>query len=326
MTQRFFLEEFQWSTVDAHDDDDEIIKFQVRCLGVYFEIQYRPHNLSLSPNLLEQHCSSLSIMRACEVGDNRDAEKALQEIHRLKKPFEELMAELAPNPPPSHNRLSDYLYPPLLILEAKAPAQDRVIIQPYLKGELPRQMRWPGGRYISTWGDWLRSMRCFTSNQIQLISTSSDPEKHPCIRGPTKVIAGDGTVCYYKDLPPWASAVSKVAKGEQWVHMQIPAAIKAKKLRSDIRICRLHGLVVDDDRTVLQHWFCASEEELLSKWNNDGRDDWTPEQYANQDFGMKRLVGMLIHYIENKGTLEEIAPWSDCLDEDRYCYRARGPC
>ncbi|KAF7904194.1 hypothetical protein EAF00_001528 [Botryotinia globosa] len=202
-------------------------------------------------------------------------------------------------------------------LLAIAPAQDSNIIQPHFKGELPRQIRWPEGRYISTWGDWLKSTKCFTSDQIQLISTSSDPEKHPCIRGPTKVIAADGTTCYYKDSPPWASAVSKVTKGEQWIHMQIPAAIKAKKLHPDIRICRLHSVIVDDDREVLQHWFRATQEKLLAKWRNDGSDDWTPEQYANPNFSMKRMVGILIHYIENKGTLQEISPWSDCLDENR---------
>jgi serine/threonine protein kinase len=30
-----------------------------------------------------------------------------------------------------------------------------------------------------------------------------------------------------------------------------------------------------------------------------------------------RLVGLLLTYIENKGTLKDVAPWSDCINEDR---------
>lgn len=318
MMQRFFFTGFQWSTIEPHDDDDEIIKFQVRCFGAEFEIQYRPRNLSLSPYLLEQHYSSLALMRVSEMGDNRDHERALEEIHRLKKPFEELMTKLAPNPLPSTDYLSDYLYAPLLILEAKAEAQDSTIIQPHFKGQIPRQILLPAGQGISTRDDCLlKSMKCFSSRQIRLIPTSSDPEQHPCLRGPTKVIAGDGTVCYYKDLPPWSTPLERLSRGQSWIHMEIPAAIKAKKLRSDIRICQLHSVVVDDDCEVLQHWFVATKEEIVAKWQNDGFDIWTPEQYADLNNSKKRLVGMLLHYIENKGTLEEIAPWSDCLDENR---------
>jgi serine/threonine protein kinase len=29
------------------------------------------------------------------------------------------------------------------------------------------------------------------------------------------------------------------------------------------------------------------------------------------------LVGLLLTYIENKGTLGDVAPWSDCTNEDR---------
>ncbi|KAJ8063442.1 hypothetical protein OCU04_008660 [Sclerotinia nivalis] len=319
MTQRFFFTEFQWSTIEAHhDDDDEIIKFQVRCFGAEFEIQYRPQNLSLSPCLLKQHHSSLAIMRANEVRDNRDREKALEEIHRLKKLFEELMVKLAPNPLPSTDYLSDYLYAPLLILEAKAEAQDSTIIHPHFKGEFPRQIRLPAGQGMSTRDDsLLKSMKCSSSRQVRLISTSSDPEQHPCLRGPTKVIAENGTICYYKDLPPWLTPLGRLRRGRPWIHIEIPAAIAAKKLRPDIRICQLHSVIVDDDCEVLQHWFVATKKEIVAKWENDGFDIRTPEQYADLSHSKKRLVGMLLHYIENKGTLEEIAPWSDCLDKSR---------
>ncbi|CAD6442366.1 713e0eec-ffbb-4749-886f-a37cc987178a [Sclerotinia trifoliorum] len=311
MMQIFFLESFQWSGIGEHDD--ELIKFQIRCFGAKFEIQYTLQNLSLSPNLLEQYQSSLAIMRACEVGDNRDGDKAFEEILRLKKPFEELIIELAPNPPPSCNQLSDYLYPPFLILEAKAAAQDSTIIQPHFKGQLPRQIRFPAGEYISPPLDWLNLVKSSTSQQIQLVP-SPDLEQHPCLRGPGKVIAEDGALCYYKELP----SLSAVAEAKSWIHIQIPAAIEAKKLRSDIRICRLHSVVVDDDREVLQHWYSATEKDLVDEWRGDISDDWTPEEYADPNFDIRRVVGILLHYIDSKGTLEQIVPWSDCLDEHRH--------
>ncbi|KAF7856812.1 hypothetical protein EAF04_009575 [Stromatinia cepivora] len=273
MTQRFFFEGFQWSTIEEHDDDDEIIKFQVRCFGAEFEIQYRPQNLSLSPYLLEQHYSSLALMRANEIGDNRDAEKALEEIHRLKKPFEELMTQLAPDPLPSIDYLSDYLYAPRLLLQAIAATQDSTVIQPHFKGQLPRQIVLPPGQSMCARDkELIKSIKHSSSRQVQLIPTSSDPEQHPCIRGPTKVIAADGAVCYYKDLPPWLTPVGTLRRGGSWIHMEISAAIKAKKLRPDIRICRLHSVVVDDDCENLQHWFIAPKEELVTKWADDGYD------------------------------------------------------
>ncbi|EDO01724.1 hypothetical protein SS1G_04199 [Sclerotinia sclerotiorum 1980 UF-70] len=227
MAQRFFFESFQWSTIEASDDDDELIKFHVRCFGAHFQIQYRLHDLSLSPYLLKQFQDSLTLMKICELGDNLDAERALEEIHRLRQPFEELMIKLAPNPPPSYDYLSDYLYLPILILEAIATTQSSTAVQPNFKGELPRQSRVPIGQHISIWGHWL-------------------------------------------------------------------------------------NVIIDDDREVLQHWPRPSKEDLYKKWGRDGCfQDWTDEQYADPNFDLKRLVGMLVYYIDNKGTLEEIAPQSD---------------
>ncbi|ESZ91661.1 hypothetical protein SBOR_7959 [Sclerotinia borealis F-4128] len=274
MKQVFFLEGFQWSEIDAHHDD-EIIKFQIRCFGASFEIQYKFHNLSPSPNLLEQFRSSLAIMRAYETGDNLDAERASEEILCLKKPFEKIMIELAPTSSPSlSHHLSDYLYSPLLMLEAIATTRDSIIIEPHFKGQLPRQIRFPAGQYIPTSADWLDLVKSSTSQQIRL-PISSNLEQHPCVRGPTKVIAEDGAICYYKELPQWLSPLSTVTEAKPWIHTQIPAAIEAKKLHSDIHICRLHSVIIDDDRKVLQHWVRATEKDLIDIWENDGSDDWT---------------------------------------------------
>ncbi|KAJ5723074.1 hypothetical protein N7488_001109 [Penicillium malachiteum] len=65
---------------------------------------------------------------------------------------------------------------------------------------------------------------------------------------------------------------------------------------ADTPICHLHGLIIDNDEDSLPHWPLDSDEEVCSG---------------------TRLVGLLLTYIENKGTLENVAPWSDCTNEDR---------
>ncbi|KAI1941903.1 hypothetical protein LOZ66_001384 [Ophidiomyces ophidiicola] len=58
------------------------------------------------------------------------------------------------------------------------------------------------------------------------------------------------------------------------------------------------GLLIDNDIDVLQHYPLDS---------NEGDHPGT------------RLVGLLLTNIENKGTLKELAFWSDCANNDRLC-------
>lgn len=308
MDQIFFLDRYTWSSSDD-PNGDKLIRIKVRCFGACFEIQYLPHNLAASQHLLAQHDKSLGIMEAADQGNNWDA--AIEESRRLQKPFEALMTKLAPNPLPPANYLFDYLYTPHLVLEAIAPAQDSTAIQPRFKGALPRQVFRPPGQYLSTWGDCLESIKCFTSCEVRLVPSSLDPEHHPCLRGPSRVIAKGGAVCYFKEF------VRRVALGETWVYNQIAAALEAKKLRPDIRICRLHGVVVDEDRDVLQHYVRVPNEEL-AKWDDDFGSE--PESESP----LKRIVGILITYIENKGTLYEVAPRSDDKHRRRWATELEG--
>lgn len=134
-----------------------------------------------------------------------------------------------------------------------------------------------------------------------------------CIQGPTKVIAADGAMFYYKRQIP----LGKLSRRRTWIHVEIPVAIKAKKLCSDMRVCRLHSIVVDDDET-LEDLSLASEEELIDGmvmvmamvfWHRNNMQTFHKR---------KRLVGMLLHFIENKGRIiEEIMPWSDGPNEHR---------
>lgn len=118
-----------------------------------------------------------------------------------------------------------------------------------------------------------------------------------------------------------------MALGEPWVYTQIAAALEVKRLLPDMRICRLHGMVVDEDRDVLQHYDRVSKEELLSKWDADFGSESESESKSESESesasaSLPRVVGILLTYIENKGTLYELAPWSDCLDERRHRWAA----
>jgi serine/threonine protein kinase len=224
-------------------------------------------------------------------------------------------------PRPQDYTLFDYLYVPHLVLEATA-GRDDVAIQPRFKGTLPRQMFVPLGPDVSG-ANWLKPIKSFTSRQIRLVITSPDPERHPCLRGPSKVLAEDGTACYFKANVFEPGFVRRMALGEgkPWVYKQIAAAIESKLLRPDIRICRLHGVVVDEDRDVLAHYVHVSKEEL-AKWDDDFESSYFdpgtyPDYSEVRKCCLEHLVGILVTYVENKGTLHELAAWSDYSNEQR---------
>jgi serine/threonine protein kinase len=119
--------------------------------------------------------------------------------------------------------------------------------------------------------------------------------------------------------------VRRVALGEPWAYKQIAAALEEKRLRPEIRICRFYSVVIDEDCNVLQHYIRAPQQEL-AKWGDDFESESESPPRGSADCGSKRMVGILITYIENKGTLHEVAPWSDCLDEKRRCWAAELEC
>ncbi|CZS92869.1 uncharacterized protein RAG0_03375 [Rhynchosporium agropyri] len=139
------------------------------------------------------------------------------------------------------------------------------------------------------------------------------PQAQPCLRGYSKLVAtstvGTDKVCYFKACG--TSIVRKRLRGEPWRHRQIAAAIQAKIIGPNIRICRLRGVVLDGDPDVLQHFYRASEKELKN-W-----DEGLQTGIDTNEVESRRLVGILINYIENKGTLYHLAPRPDYLDVQR---------
>ncbi|CZT12489.1 hypothetical protein WAI453_008919 [Rhynchosporium graminicola] len=309
--QTFHLENFIYYAGDDFEKDKNIRIF-LRCFGACFEIQYLSDNLSTSPSLLRQYEKSLHIVRA-SWDSTQTADKAIEEIKLLKTPFEALMTELAPVSYPSVFTLWDFLYVPPLILEARADPEDTVI-RPRLKGILPRQALVPPGEALYG-GDWPQSIKSFTSRQISLVPTSTDSKYHPYLRGPAKVLVSDGTICHFKADSFKPGLVRRVIRGEgkPWIYQQIDTAIKAKLLCPDIRICRLVGVVIDKGCDVLSHYVRVSKEEIM-KWYEKIDPEWVESEEIPDS---ERIVGILLTYIDNKGTLYQLAPSSNYSNEQR---------
>ncbi|ORY58225.1 uncharacterized protein BCR38DRAFT_353237, partial [Pseudomassariella vexata] len=127
-------------------------------------------------------------------------------------------------------------------------------------------------------------LNTYSSRQVQVLART-------IFLVPSKVLV-DSIVYFYK---PWVSGRVHGYYDLQ-AYKKISAAAQAKPPPpppplADVSICRLYGLVLDDD--------------------NDYHLDSDEEDHPGT-----RLVGLLT-YIENQGTLKDIAPWSDCTNEDR---------
>ncbi|KAK3933808.1 hypothetical protein QBC46DRAFT_401172 [Diplogelasinospora grovesii] len=275
----FYTESITWDTEYNPRSD---ITLYVRGKGAAFRICYVAKMLADSPPVLEQLGKSYQILHK----DDPDPRYG-ETVEHLRRPFEELMTHLAPNPPPEY--LHGYLYPPWFILEAVAESGH---VQPHFNTALSRQEFVRPGDYVDS--KFLQphlsplldsKLNTYSSRQVQVLD-------HTSRLVPSRVLV-DGTVYFFK---PWVSGRVHGYYELQSYRKILAAAEASPPLLTDARICRLHGLIIDEDDDVLQHYHLDSDE---------------------KDYPGTRLVGLLLTYIENKGTLVDLAPWSDCKNEDR---------
>ncbi|KAK4101192.1 hypothetical protein N658DRAFT_496493 [Parathielavia hyrcaniae] len=280
--QEFYIESITWDS--TYNLESEITLY-VRHRGAAFRICYDPRILAASPSVLSQHHEAYRILH------KDDPDGGLCEVAELlKKPFEELMTRMAP-PIQSTRYLHSYLYPPWFILEARV-AESSSHVQPHFKATLSRQEFVRPGDYVNS--KFLQAhlsplldskLNIYPSHRVRVLAQTSRLV-------PSRVLV-DGTVHFFK---PWVSGRLH-GYHELRAYKRILADAEASPaLLSDVRICRLQGLVIDRDHDVLQHYPPDSDEE---------------------DHPGTRLVGLLLTYIESKGTLKDLAPWSDCTNEDR---------
>ncbi|KAK3933564.1 hypothetical protein QBC46DRAFT_275519 [Diplogelasinospora grovesii] len=291
--QTFHLDSFAWSE-EGFDHED--IDIYIRSFGAAFLIQYRGHLLVGFDHVYAQFLDSLDTLR----GDDDD--KSRKEVERLKKPFETLMTSLAPHPPISTSYLYDYLYPQWFILNATV--KDATTLQPQCQEKFSRhEINFPGEYHMlphrrQDLRTPLASFASYSSRQVQLLPSTS--QLHPCLRGPAKVLVGH-TTCYFKAWKP-GRGKRGATYNEILAYGKIANAIAEGKIQHDIHICRLHGIVVDNDDDLPQHY---------------PPDERGAREGQDRDGHNKRLVGILLTYVENKGTLKALAPWSDCAQELR---------
>ncbi|KAK4196449.1 hypothetical protein QBC40DRAFT_287257 [Triangularia verruculosa] len=199
---------------------------------------------------------------------------------------------MAPNPPIELTQyLHSYLYPPWFILEARV--AESGCVQPYFKAALSRQEFGRPGEYINN--DFLQphlspllnsKLNKYSSHHIQVLAQTSQLV-------PSRVLV-DGTIYFFK---PWISGRVHGYHELQSYRKILADTEVSPPLLADVRICRLYGLIIDNDDDVLQHY---------------------PLDNGEEDHSGTRLVGLLLTYIENRGTLKDLAPWSDdCTNEDR---------
>lgn len=272
----FFTELITWDAVFNLDSD---ITLRVRHRNALFGICYVAGCLAESTALLEQHHASYKLL----FDDNPDGH--VEEVERLRQPFEKFMTQLVPDPPmDTAGYLHSHLYPPYFILEAKATASGH--LQPHFREALSRQKLTPPGEYTSTLKlkvhlpPLLDKFDTCSSRQVKVLTYT-----HHLV--PSQVYV-NGVVYFFK---PWAS--QRVSS-----YHQLAMCTRMLAVTEPARISRLHGFVVDDDDDVLQHYPIDPD---------DDSEIWPG----------KRLVGLLLTYIENKGTLSDLAPWSDYTNEDR---------
>ncbi len=279
--QEFYLESITW---DATYNLESEITLYVHHRGTAFRICYDPCILAASPSVLDEHHKSYQILykddpgRLCEVAE------------RLRKPFEELMIQMALNSPMgSAGDLHRYLYPPWFVLEARVAGSG--CIHPHFKAALSRQEVGRPGEYVN---GFLRphlsplldsKLNKYSSRQVQALAQTSQLV-------PSKILV-NGSVYFFK---PWISGRVHGYHELQSYRKILADTDESPPLLADARICRLRGLIIDNDDDVLQHYPLDGNEE---------------------DHHGTRLVGLLLTPIESKGTLADLAPWSDCTNEDR---------
>ena len=260
-----------WTIGEADQD----IQLSVRYLGSVFFIQYSPGNIK-DPALLEWYGK---LFHALNNGDGTAASQ-------LRGPFESLMESSAPND--QGYSVSDYLYPQYFLLEATAREGDTEIRprHPIRLEANGNDVSLPGAYIGQARSAALSGWDIYSSRQIRLLPSSVSKDD-PRLLGPEKVSVADkdDKVYFFKRFGGFRGATFR----ELDTYERIRQA-----LAPSLRICRLHGLVVDSDET-------------------SAPSSTRPGQ---------RLVGLLLTFIETNaptwmGTLSSRLRRGDCSAETR---------
>ncbi|KAI1736020.1 hypothetical protein F4680DRAFT_433940 [Xylaria scruposa] len=298
--EEFFLDSVAW---EASYDLNSDITLYILHHGALFRICYVARKLASLPSALEQHHESYKILY------RQNLDEKILVAERLRKPFEELMNRLAPTiSTESIRSLHSYLYPPSFILDATIKESH---IEPCFRTTVSRWKFVCSGEYVDNndcFQPHLPSLASkvdvYSSRRIQVLA-------HTTQLVPSKVSV-DGVTYFFK---PWLSGRGH-GYHELRSHDKILVASEANPSSlCNAYICRLHGLIIDDDDDVLQHYQLHTYPEDSDEDSDE--DDSDTENCDEDKSHGTRLVGLLLTYIENRGTMHYVAPWPDCTNEER---------
>lgn len=180
---KFYIESISWD-LDYNLDSD--ITLNIHHNGAAFHICYIAQKLAELSSLLEQHRNSYQILHKDDPSDTRSPEIG----EHLRRPFEELMAQLAPSLPTESTEyyLHGYLYPPWFILEATIAAAESSQVQPCFKRALSRHEFMRPGEYVNQFlqlhlDPLLDTFNTYSSRQVQVLA-------HTARLVPSEVLVG----------------------------------------------------------------------------------------------------------------------------------------
>ncbi|KAB5572201.1 hypothetical protein GE09DRAFT_1098671 [Coniochaeta sp. 2T2.1] len=220
---------------------DDNARFTVRRNGKLFHIRVSPSHFINSPATTKTYISYLEVLRSGEevIGDVYDTDV----FEWVTRPFELLFAELAPSPAPSNNHanitvtLQEYLFPSFFIF-----ALD--VVDEKLQ---PRRIEAKKSPYSPShvWlNDDLDDLEKWTTlyDPAGVVLSFDNPED-ALFKPPRKVLIDDGqTACFFK---PCYSPVQ--TKNELDAYKKMASA----NLDPHLRVCRLLGVVMDDNGSVM---------------------------------------------------------------------------
>jgi hypothetical protein len=219
--------------------NDEHCELTVRSNGKVFYIHISPSNFRNSAATTAQYLVYLEVLRSGEEEINGVLDTDMYEW--AIQPFEPLMVELAPPTTPAVisgkkkvTTLHDYLFPEWFVFRLEAIDDKLVPQRVYTKTSghigpgvwLDEESR----KHLATWTS------SFEPSQLE---TSFKRPEDALLKAPEKVLVhGDKTAYFFKAFNPGAI---KQAKVELETYKRIATA----KIKFDVNICHLHGVVQD---------------------------------------------------------------------------------
>ena len=239
------MDDFRLEELIAGGPDHDV-RLDVRYLGGAFSILYSPINIK-APFLLRQLDNFL----------NKLAEDDKSDVQNYLEPFKPLIVSSAPERQ-CYRLLSDFIYPPYFEFKATADADDSQITpRPCTSTRRPPGIYLHRSRHLADLEGWSKS---YSSNQIHLTPTTSDEYGQSNI--PRKVLV-DGKPYFLK---VWTTGNPPGVTLRQLCEYR---KIQDSQIRPDLRIPRLHRVVIDTD-----------------------------DEVGTDPFLGRRLVGVLLTFIE----------------------------